>query len=77
MPTGPGLSYHREPHMGLACLESVVFVFVLILIAPQDLWDLSSLTRGQTLALGSELRVLTIGLPGNSREWLLLSEGAF
>ena len=53
------------------------------LLAESPFWDLgvaipwgfrefSSLTRDQTLALGSERRVLTNRLPGNSHSWVTL-----
>lgn len=34
--------------------------------APHGLWDLSSLTKDQIWAQGSESTVLTVGPPGNS-----------
>ena len=41
------------------------FVLFLILAVPQDLWNLSSLTRDRTLVLCSG-RVLTTGPPGKT-----------
>ena len=39
---------------------------------PWGFWEFSSLTRDQTLAFGSERRVLTNRLPGNSHSWVTL-----
>ena len=52
----------REPHVAIFCL------FSFFLAVSHGLWDLSSSTRNQTQALGSEssVRVLTTGPPGNS-----------
>ena len=49
----------HEPH---------VAIFFFFLAVSHGLWDLSSSTRNQTQALGSEssVRVLTTGPPGNS-----------
>ena len=59
---------------GVACpillpLPAYLLFFVCVcvcLAVPHGLWDLSSLTRDRTLALGTESTVLTIGPPGNS-----------
>ena len=47
------------------CYTSRTFV-CFVLAAPHSSWDLSSLIRDGTLALGSESRVLTTGPAGNT-----------
>ena len=56
-------------------LRSWAFSFVLfcfVLATPRCLWDLSSLTRGQTCALNSEsVESQLLDRQGNPRSWVL------